>query len=114
MSALDKEQNIVDAQLIHDLCGARVEPARVPQSGTRALVLEHITNRCAPHDCIVILDMAKSFCARVRADLVQLGFKAEVAQFASQALAADLRSQLVNLVDKALWWSAGKKACGLG
>ena len=88
---------------------SRVEPARVLQSGTRALVLEHITNRCAPHDCIVILDMAKSFCARVRADLVHLGFKAEVAQFASQALAADLRSQLVNLVDKALWWSAGKK-----
>ena len=107
--------------------------------------LQYITNGCAPHDCIVILDMApvhyaKSLCDRVRAELstchllyvprgatsyaqpldisYMRGFKAEVAQFASQALAADLlqdadvrgmirklpkvRNQLVDLVDKAL------------
>ena len=108
-------------------------------------LLQYITNGCAPHDCIVILDMApvhyaKSLCDRVRAELstchllyvprgatsyaqpldisYMRGFKAEVAQFASQALAADLlqdadvrgmirklpkvRNQLVDLVDKAL------------
>ena len=115
------------------------------RDGTVFALLGYITNGCAPHDCIVILDMApvhyaKSFCDRVRAELstchllyvprgatsyaqpldisYMRGFKAEVAQFASQALAADLlqdadvrgmirklpkvRNQFVDLVDKAL------------